>query len=402
MLVDRQLSEGTAFMANGYRIVSADGHNIEPPHIWEKYLPRRFAGHAPRLVKDPKGGDAWEFIRGADPMPIGLVTNAGTWGRRYEENDWFGSTYDNIRQGAFDGKARLEEQKIDGVDAEVIYPSQRTMAVFMAQPDDELHLAGVDAYNTWLREEFCAADPRRLIGLAQMPAIGVEAAVRAAETAKRQGFRGIIITSYPSGSPLISPGDDGFWEAVQDLDMPVHIHARLTHAGRHAAAAATARASLGKVSLESMGGAVAGVSDAVARMIYSGVFDRFPKLRIVLAETGAGWLPHFLEHMDDHWWRNRVWTGSRLDLLPSHYFARNFMCTFIREPFAVLNRHFIGVDNMMWSNDYPHHRHDWPYSRRVIEESFLNVPAGEKQKMICSNAVGLYKLGPLHNDSAGH
>ena len=92
--------------------------------------------------------------------------------------------------------------------------------------------------------------------------------------------------------------------------MPVHIHARLTHAGKHAAAAAaTTRASLGSISLQSMGGAVGGVSDAVARMIYSEMFDRFPKLKIVLAETGVGWLPHFLEHMDDHWWRNRVWTG---------------------------------------------------------------------------------------------
>jgi predicted TIM-barrel fold metal-dependent hydrolase len=378
-------------MTQHYRIVSADGHNIEPPHIWEKYLPKRFAEHAPRLVKDPKGGDAWEFIRGAEPMPIGLVTNAGVWGRRYEENDWFGSTYENIRQGAFDGKARLDEQNIDGVDAEVIYPSQRTMAVFMAQPDEALHVAGVEAYNNWLREEFCAADPKRLIGLAQMPALGAAAAGKAAEAAKRAGFKGVIITSFPSGSALPSRDDDGFWEVVQALDIPVHIHARLTNAGK--SAAGTARASMGKISLESMGGAVAGVSDAVARMIYSEMFDRFPNLKIVLAETGVGWIPHFLEHMDDHWWRNRVWTGSRLKTLPSHYFARNFTCTFIREPFAVLNRHSIGVDNMMWSNDYPHHRHDWPYSRRIIEESFLNVPACEKQQIICGNAVKLYKLG---------
>jgi predicted TIM-barrel fold metal-dependent hydrolase len=305
-------------MTRRYRIVSADGHNIEPPHIWEKYLPKRFAEHAPRLVKDPKGGDAWEFIRGAEPMPIGLVTNAGVWGRRYEENDWFGSTYENIRQGAFDGRARLEEQDIDGVDAEVIYPSQRTMAVFMAQPDDALHVAGVEAYNTWLREEFCAADPNRLIGLAQMPAIGAPTAIKAAETAKRAGFKGVIITSFPSGSALPSPEDDPFWEAMQDLDIPVHIHARVTPAGKQAAAAATARSSLGKISLQSMGGAVAGISDAVARMIYSEMFDRFPNLKIVLAETGIGWVPHFLEHMDDHWWRNRVWTGSKLKMLPSH------------------------------------------------------------------------------------
>jgi predicted TIM-barrel fold metal-dependent hydrolase len=137
---------------------------------------------------------------------------------------------------------------------------------------------------------------------------------------------------------------------------------------------------------------VAGISDTLARMIYSEMFDRFPGLKLVLAETGAGWIPHFLEHMDDHWWRNRVWTGSQLKLLPSEYFRRNALVTFIREPFAVLNRHSIGVDNMMWSNDYPHHRNDWPYSRRIIEESFLNVPAEEKQRMICRNALTLYKL----------
>jgi predicted TIM-barrel fold metal-dependent hydrolase len=379
-------------MTQQYRIVSADGHNLEPPHIWDIYLPKRFAEHAPRLVKDPEGGDAWEFIRGADPMPIGLVTNAGIWGRRYEENEWFGETYDNIRQGAFNGQARLEEQDIDGIDGEVIFPSQRTMQVFMSQPDDDLHIAGVEAYNTWLREEFCAADPSRLIGLAQMPAIGTAAAVKAAEEARRAGFKGVIITSFPSGNSVVSRDDDPFWEAVEALELPVHIHAKVGPAGKKAAAAATPSTFLGKVSLELMGGAVAGVSDTVARMIYSEMFDRFPKLKIVLAECGAGWVPHFLEHMDDLWWRNRVWTESGLKMTPSQYFRRNFMCTFIREPFAVHNRHAIGVDNMMWSNDYPHHKNDWPYSRRVIEDSFVNVPAVEKAKMICGNAVRLYRL----------
>ena len=119
----------------------------------------------PRLVKDPLGGDAWEFVHGAPAMPIGLVTNAGEWGKRYEDNAWYGWTYDNIRAGAFDGKERLVEQDIDGVDAEVIYPSQRTMGTFMAQEDDDYHLAGLEAYNTWLATEFNAVDPTRLLGL---------------------------------------------------------------------------------------------------------------------------------------------------------------------------------------------------------------------------------------------
>jgi predicted TIM-barrel fold metal-dependent hydrolase len=141
-----------------------------------------------------------------------------------------------------------------------------------------------------------------------------------------------------------------------------------------------------------MGGAVAGASGWMSNLIYSGMFDRFPGLVMVGAEVGAGWIPNFLEHMDDHWWRNRVWTGSQLRMLPSEYFRRNWKVTFIREPFAVSVRHWIGVDNMMWSNDYPHHRHDWPYSRRIIEESFGGVPEPEKRRMIRDNAVALYDL----------
>ncbi len=152
-----------------YNIISTDGHTIEPPGMWERHLPKKYHAQAPRVVKDPEGGDAWELVPGQPVMPIGLVVNRGEWGRRYEDNNWFGTTFENMRQGAFDGKARLEEQDIDGVDAEVLYPSQRTMAAFMAQPDDDYHLAGVDAYNAWLFEEFAAADPTRLIGLYPNP-----------------------------------------------------------------------------------------------------------------------------------------------------------------------------------------------------------------------------------------
>jgi predicted TIM-barrel fold metal-dependent hydrolase len=141
-----------------------------------------------------------------------------------------------------------------------------------------------------------------------------------------------------------------------------------------------------------MGGAIGQASGFMSEFIYSGMFDRYPGLRMVAVECGAGWIPHFLEHMDDHYWRNRTWTGATLRLLPSEYFRRNWSVTFIREQFAVANRHWIGVPNMMWSTDYPHHRNDFPYSRRVIEETMAGVPARERDLMVCGNAVQLYRL----------
>ena len=92
-------------------------------------------------------------------------------------------------KGAYQGKARLEEQDFDGVDAEVLFPSQRTMGAFMAQEDDDYHLAGLEAYNTWMHDEFMAADPERLIGLAQMPGVDTATAVKWLRDAKAAGYR---------------------------------------------------------------------------------------------------------------------------------------------------------------------------------------------------------------------
>jgi len=388
-------------MATTYRIISADGHTIEPPHMWETYLPKRFHDRMPKLVKDPKGGDAWELIPGAPPMPLGLVTSAGPWGKRYEELEWYGSTYDNVRPGAFDGKARLVDQDIDGIQAEVLYPSQRTMGTFMGQPDDDYHLAGVEAYNQWMHDEFMAVDPTRLIGLYQMPAVDIDLSIAKLKEAKALGYKGAILCAYPSGNPKLSDADDPFWTVAEELRMPIHIHVGLNQAGqRQVGKAREARASQQEVpqflaklpDLQTMGGAVAQASAFMSEFIYSGMFDRFPELQMVAAEVGAAWVPAMLEHMDDHWWRNRTWTGSNLELLPSEYFRRNWVVTFIREPFAMFARHWIGVDNLMWSTDYPHHRHDWPYSRRVIEETMAGVPEHEKHAMVCGNAQRLYEL----------
>lgn len=379
-------------MTRTYRIVSADTHTIEPPDMWQRYLPGEYASRAPRVVKDPEGGDAWELQRGAPPMPIGLVTVPGL---RYEEFRWYGATYDSIKPGCFLGKPRLEEQDEDGIDAEVLFPSQRTMIYFMANEDDGFHEAGLDAYNTWILEEYAAADPERLVPMAQMPNLGVDASVAALRDAKRRGFRGVVISAWPSGGASLSRDDDPFWAAAEDEHMPVHVHGGISSFAQRRAgnASAAARFAGGLPDLHVMGGAVAQFSGTVAEIVYSGLFDRFPRLTIVGVEVGASWVPASLEHMDDHYWRNRVWTGTHLELMPSEYFKRNMKVTFIREPFAVRSRHVIGLGSMMWSTDYPHHRCDWPYSRRVIDEMFLGVPEDERHRIVCGNAVELYGLG---------
>ena len=155
-----------------YSIISADAHILEPPDIWQNWLPEKYQDRAPQLVKDRDGGDAWLFAGATEPDPIGLTATPGM---PWDQFRWTGVTYDEARPGCYNGAARLADMAEDGVDAEILFPPQRTIGHFLGDEDDDLVLAGVEAYNNFLLEEFCSPDPTRLIGAAQIPSIGIDA-----------------------------------------------------------------------------------------------------------------------------------------------------------------------------------------------------------------------------------
>ena len=172
-------------------------------------------------MKDPDGGDAWLTAVGGDPDPIGLVATPGM---PLDQFRWTGVTYDEARAGCYDGAERLQDMDIDGVDAELLFPPQRTMSHFLGDEDHDFVLAGVEAYNNFLFEEFCAPDPTRLIGLAQIPSLGIDSAIDGLRKAKARGAKGVLISNWPSGGDGLSEDDDPFWAAAVDEGMPVTIH----------------------------------------------------------------------------------------------------------------------------------------------------------------------------------
>ncbi len=373
-------------MTRQYNLVSADSHIIEPPDLWAKWLPRKFQEQAPKLVSDGDGGDAWQYRPGAPGDPLGLVTCVGT---RPEQLKWTGASYkDNIHPSCYVGKERLKVLDIDGVDAEVIYPPQRAMIHFMGFKDNvDLQIAGLRAYNDWLVEDFCAADRERLVPVAQMPNAGIERAVAELRRAVEKGHRGVILTAWPSGGDSISPEDDAFWAVAEETGMPISLHLILV----------TSRPRVGNVQDKRMGvvigaSAFTTVAEVIPQVIVSGVFDRFPKLKFLGVETGVGWVPHLLEMMDDRYWRNRHWTGIELKHPPSEYWYSNWAGTFIIDRSGIALRDRVGVENMMWSTDFPHHGNDWPYSRKTVEEMFSGVPALDRRKIVAENCARLYKL----------
>ena len=276
------------------------------------------------------------------------------------------------------------------------------MRHFMHDDDSEFHKAGIQAYNNWMAKDYMAADATRLIGLAQMPNIGVEEMIAEMRRAKQMGMRGVILSSWPSGTTSLSVEDNAFWAECEKLDMPVSIH--LGVASKQAANAAQQKITTGISEATGLltsgqktvvGYSCAGLDNMpviIAETILSGLFDKFPKLKFISVEAGAGWVPYFLEQMDDRYFRNRHWAGVELQMLPSEYFHRNWSLTFVRDFYGVRNRHAVGLNSMMWSTDYPHHICDWPYSKKIAYEMFAGVPDAERHQICAGNAVKLYKL----------
>jgi len=127
-----------------------------------------------------------------------------------------------------------------------------------------------------------------------------------------------------------------------------------------------------------------------ASSIFSGVLDRFPELQIVSAENNIGWLPYYLQRMDRAFERQGISAGFANKLKPSEYFQRQMWATYIDDYVGVANRHFIGVDKLMWSSDYPHQASTWPHSQDVVARDFKDASPEDRFKITRANAARLY------------
>ncbi len=392
-------AKGDAARPTRHRVVSADAHILEPPHIWTTWLPTDLQDRAPKLARDTAGGDGWLFAGATEVDPIGLTATPGM---AWDQFRWTGVTYDEARPGCYDGTARLADMDTDGVDVEVLFPPQRTVGHFLGDEDDGFVRAGIDAYNQFLWEEFTAPDRTRLVGAAQLPSTGTADCIAALQRAVDRGFKTVVLSNWPSAEEELGGADEAFWAAAAEADIPVCIHINVISRAariRNRRAAATSGSYLyrtqggaGARAASNLAGVFAMVPRVVGQLIFTGVFERHPGLHVAMIETGVGWVPHFLEQMDDRFWRNRSWTDLPIADPPSTYWHANMSASFIRDDNGIRNRHEVGVRNMMWSTDYPHHGNDWPYSRKVIAETMASLPQSERDLIVAGNALRIFGL----------
>ena len=386
-------------MAREYRVISADSHLEVPVERWAHRVPEQYRHLAPRVVNLPGGGQA-QVIEGREiRIEPGRkfdnpITRYEPRGGSFEEND-----------GAGAPEQRLKEQDIDGVDAEILFPgTSGGPNLWRGIADDTAYVAVVRAYNTWLAEEYCAVAPDRLIGLGLIPEIDAQSAVDELKHCRQLGLKGVMINSFPAGQMYPTPEDDIFWAAVVDLNMPVTTHVWFQHGSRYKGPLLKyPKMPEGRVKGSGADPITRYISTGakavrdIIRLVFDGVFDRFPSLQFYFAETQIGWIPNWLEHADNAYeryipWAHEVYGMPKLRCAPSETIKEHIHWGFMYNPVGVQLRYLIGVDKIMWESDFPHPATDWPNSRETIRKNFVGVPEEEKYKMLAGNCVNFFHL----------
>lgn len=387
--------------------VSADSHVNEPPDLFTTRLPAELRNRAPHCIDLDNGGQAWVIEDVPEPMPLGLTAvnfraqkrfdRASAKERFLEYRDGVrrGVRFDDILPGSFDPHARLLEQDEDHVQAEILYASPTVWAGVKATRDPALRLACFRAYNDWMAE-FTAVSPDRLVGVGLIPNTGIDDAVAELRRCRELGLRSVALESYPSGSMTgPEPEDDRFWAEAEASATPVSLHATFTFPPNSVQLFSKGDSRLRE---EASKGSYEVVLE---QLILSGVFERFPRLTFVGAEVNCGWLPFYLEQFDRSFRRHGAELGLSLDLLPSEYFRRNSLITFIVDQVGVDSRHLIGVGNMMWCSDFPHSVSNWPIDVEVALSQMVDVSQGERERMLWRTCADLYGLPYVVPEHAG-
>jgi predicted TIM-barrel fold metal-dependent hydrolase len=362
-----------------YRCISADSHVNVHPNVYAERVPAQFKDKAPRVEFTPEG-DYWVFEGKRSPA-IGLGHQAGKKWEDYKTAGQ-GGKFEETRPGSWDPVERIKDMALDGVDAQVLYSGH-----FGGQASDlELRLVLLQAYHDWLHE-FCSYAPERFRGVAMFPGWDLEVGLKEAERVIKLGTYGNIgIPAFcpePNGQYGKSAGWDRMFSMIEESGLFASMH--LGGGGR---------TTMESNPMGMIANATISCAEPFGVMLYNGVLEKHPKLRVISAETGFGWWPYFMDRLDTVYRRHRWWTKSTLPHEPSYYVKRNVWITFQEDRAGMRLVDFIGEDRVMWADDYPHTDSTWPNSQKFLDEHFQLVPEKDRErlrrKISCENAGKLY------------
>ena len=359
-------------------LISADSHVNPPPTMWADYLPSAYKDRAPRVESTDEGD--FQILEGRRTPILGTSAMAG---KKPEEYSWNIRRLDDQRAGGFDPSARLLDMDTDHVRAEVLYGGGP-----LPCQDKELRGVSYAAYNDWLAD-FCSVAPSRLLGMAYIPCLTADLAIAEVKRCAARGLRGCVLPRFPgvdSSGEWYDEDWDPFWRTLIEVGWPGGIHVGGT--GRTRPMPSTDPTGFMSDLLMSK----FAMAEACARIVLSGLLEKYPALKIVSVEGQLGWLPFVNYYLDHVWEKHRHWTKNQLSKPPSYYFQRQVYATFMEDPVGLREREHIGIDNIMWSSDYPHSETTWPNSKKLTDEWMTSFPEDERRKILFENAQRLYNL----------
>jgi predicted TIM-barrel fold metal-dependent hydrolase len=376
-------------------LVSVDDHVVEPPDMFEKYLPNRFKAldEAPRVIRNADGNDVWIYD-GLEFPNIGLNAVAG---RPRDEYGVDPTRFDEMRKGCWDIDARVDDMNANGVLGSMCFPSFPRLCgqVFAEAKDHDLALACVQAYNDWHLESWCGAHPGRFIPLGLVPFWDIDLTMAETRRLADRGFHAISFSENPSklGLPsLHSHYWDPFWAACQDLEIIPCLHI-----GSSSEIIVTAGDAPFDVTatLQPMN-----IVQAAADLVWSPVLRSYPRLKFALSEGGVGWLPYFLDKIDLVYRKQSGWTHQDYgDALPSEVFKERIVTCSLDDQVTADVAARAGTTNMTWECDYPHSDSDWPESPEVTVAGMHELDDETINNITHRNAIRLFEFDAFsHRD----
>ncbi|MQF69253.1 amidohydrolase [SAR202 cluster bacterium AD-804-J14_MRT_500m] len=365
-------------------LISSDSHVMEPPDLWETRVDKRYRNRTPTVVTE-EDADYW-FIDGVRAMSF---QGGAQTGRRFDDPQRLSTQarWDEVREGSYVAQEFVNDNRADSVDVSFVYP---TLGLFLFNiPSQEIVTASCRAYNDWIID-FCAPFPDALKGLAMINMDEVPEAIEELERAHQRGLVGAMITVYPPEDRAYDLSMyDPFWEAAESLAMPLSFHI-----GTNRSAPGQGMPFL-ETPLAKDIAADYWLRVSLANMIFAGVFERYPNLKVISTEHDLNWAPMLLGRMDyTYTQRHRgvALPRFRNGMMPSDFFHRNVFLSFQEDPVGIRERDLIGVDNLMWGSDYPHQESTFPKSREVTDRILEGVPEDERMKILRGNVARVYNL----------
>ncbi len=369
------------------RVISADCHINEPPWVFDR-VPAEFKDRVPRMMRGADGGDGWSFDGNTPKRTFGVEAMAGRSKGEYQKS---GLRFEDILPGNYDGAAHVADMERDGVDVSIVYPN--LVQFIYVEEDKALAHACMEAYNDWMLEDFQSADPTRLVGLPMLPVDdGMDVCLAELERVAAKGAKGLFIPGYPQ-RPYHDPYYEPLWKDVAAAGLPVTFHR--TFGGKPTEV--DWGAELSSQNFSAAGTVYRFFSGVrpLTYMIFSGMFDRHPDLKVVAAEVNCGWIPFWAQTMDQQVINQQAMQNLELANTPSEYLGKNVFVTILDDEvgFRLIARgepHL--ADMSMYSSDYPHSVTLWPNSREYIARLTADLTDEDAQKVLSGNAARVYRI----------